>query len=73
MGKKVIFNLDLNETIIIEKEKVDYYDDYLSSIEKYLSYGDNDKKNEEDNNLKNKGMILRNGKVKNVNNINILI
>ena len=62
MKKKVTFNLLLNETKVFEKEKIDYYDDYLSTIENYLSY---DKEPTED--LKKKEMILRNGKVKKVN------
>ena len=59
MKKKVTFNLLLNEIKEFEKEKVDYYNDYLSTIENYLSY---DKEPNED--LKNKEMVLRNGKVK---------
>ena len=59
MKKKVTFNLLLNEIKEFEKEKVDYYDDYLSTIENYLSY---DKEPNED--LKKKEMVLRNGKVK---------
>ena len=62
MKKKVTFNLLLNEIKEFEKEKVDYYDDYLSTIENYLSY---DKEPNED--LKKKEMVLRNGKVKKVN------
>ena len=59
MKKKVTFNLLLNEIKEFEKEKIDYYDDYLSTIENYLSY---DKGPTED--LKKKEMVLRNGKVK---------
>ena len=59
MKKKVTFNLLLNEIKEFEKEKIDYYDDYLSTIENYLSY---DKESNED--LKKKEMVLRNGKVK---------
>ena len=62
MKKKVTFNLLLNEIKEFEKEKVDYYDDYLSTIENYLSYN---KESNED--LKKKEMVLRNGKVKKVN------
>ena len=62
MKKKVTFNLLLNEIKEFEKEKIDYYDDYLSTIENYLSY---DKEPNED--LKKKEMVLRNGKVKKVN------
>ena len=61
MKKKVTFNLKINEIKEFEKEKVDYYDDYLSTIESYLSY---DKEPNED--LKNKEMVLRNGKVKKI-------
>ena len=64
MEKKVSFDLSLNEIRIFEKEKIDYYDDYLSTIQNYLSYGNND---EDNNSLENKKMILRNGKVKNEN------
>ena len=60
--KKVTFNLQLNEIKVFEKEKIDYYDDYLSIVMSYLS--DDKEPNE---NLKNKDMILRNGKVKKVN------
>ena len=59
MKKKVTFNLLLNEIKEFEKEKIDYYDDYLSTIDNYLCY---DKEPNED--LKKKEMILRNGKVK---------
>jgi len=61
MKKKVTFNLKINEIKEFEKEKVDYYEDYLSTIESYLSY---DKEPNED--LKNKEMVLRNGKVKKI-------
>jgi len=59
MKKKVTFNLKINEIKEFEKEKVDLYDDYLSTIVNYLSYEIEPKEN-----LKNKEMILRNGKVK---------
>lgn len=63
MEKKVCFNLSLNETRFFEKDKIDYYDDYLSTIQNYLCYGNNHDNNDEKNNsLKNKEMILRNGK-----------
>ena len=57
--KKVTFNLQLNEIKVFEKEKIDYYDDCLSLVLNYLC---NDKKPNE--NLKNKDMVLRSGKVK---------
>ena len=60
--KKVTFNLKLNEIKVYEKEKIDYYDDCLSIVLNYLC--DYKEPNEE---LKNKDMVLRNGKVKKVN------
>ena len=60
--KKVTFNLQLNEIKVFEKEKIDYYDDYLSIVISYLC--DDKEPNE---NLKNKDMVLRSGKVKKVN------
>jgi len=64
MEKKVSFDLSLNEIRIFEKEKIDYYDDYLSTIQNYSSYGNSD---EDNNSLETKEMLLRNGKVKNDN------
>ena len=62
--KKVTFNLQLNEIKVFEKEKIDYYDEYLSIVMNYL-YEDKDKDPNE--NLKKQDMVLRNGKVKKVN------
>lgn len=59
--KKISFNLQLNEIKVFEKEKIDYYDEYLSIVMNYL-YEDKDKAPNE--NLKNKDMVLRSGKVK---------
>ena len=59
LKKSVSFDENKNQIKYYEKEKIDYYDDYLSTIENYLSY---DKGPTED--LKKKEMVLRNGKVK---------
>ena len=58
--KKVHFNLSITETKMFEKEKIDNYDDYLSIIQTYLCYG-NDDSDEEDESQK-KEIILNNDK-----------
>jgi len=63
--KKVHFNLSITETKIFEKEKIDNYDDYLSTIQTYLCYGSNDDIDEEDESQK-KEIILKNDKIKKI-------
>jgi len=58
MKKSVSFNEKLNKIIEYEKEKINHYDDYLSTINKYLNT-ENIKKDDKDD---YEYIILKNGK-----------
>lgn len=58
MKKSVSFNEKLNKIIEYEKKKINHYDDYLSTINKYL----NTEKIKKDDGDDYEYIILKNGK-----------